>query len=81
MGVDKCTRCGECCYIRINGKKVKCPYLLQVGEKTLCRIYINRLGKHIATVDGKKFYCAMREQVHANYEGCPYNKPEWKMVK
>lgn len=50
-----------------------------VNGKCNCRIYNhpNRLGRVIGQIDGEKFYCWMRERVHKNYKGCPYNRPEW----
>lgn len=77
-----CKMCGDCCYIRKNGKKKRCPNLtLSKTGRNLCRIYKHRIGRKTVRIDGQQFYCSMREKVEQNYQGCPYNRPEWEMIK
>lgn len=73
-----CLNCGSCChFIDEKGKFRKCRYLVRVStEKTVCRIYHNRLGTTIYTQkeSGNKVKCCMREYVKINYPGCPFNQ-------
>ena len=74
----KCLRCGACCYHSLNGKKIKCKFLIILKSgKTFCRIYHqrDRIGK-IIYVDksGKKFICKKRVNVKKNFPNCPYNR-------
>ncbi len=68
-----CNRCGSCCYLRLEGQKQKCKYLVHLRKGTACRIYGNRLGKFIGHFKGKNFYCSLRKDVKFNFENCPYN--------
>jgi hypothetical protein len=63
--IIKCNRCGKCCG--------DCKFLMRVGKITLCRIYHTRLEVEIKT----GIYCNKREDVLKNFDGCPYNRPEW----
>jgi hypothetical protein len=70
----KCIMCGKCCHYILDGKLVKCKHLVRLPSgKTLCRIYKTRLGTSI----GPGRVCAQRERRHENFDGCPYNRPEW----
>jgi len=52
---------------------------MKVGkDKYHCRIYANRLGQEIDRIDDKIIKCIMREDYPHNFEGCPYNRPEWE---
>ena len=76
-----CKRCGICCFFKEDGKTTKkpCRYLIKVGERTICRIYKNRLGKDI----GNGHHCTTREKDKNNYKGCPLNVlyPEKKIIE
>ena len=69
-----CKLCGRCCHLIIDNKlsKKKCKYL--AGK--LCRVFKDRLDRDL----GHGNHCSMRENVHYNYEGCPFNKPEWEDI-
>ena len=59
----------------------KCPHLVNLPSgRTLCRIYNKkeRVGNPIGKVGTQHFKCELRDNVHRNYEGCPYNKEEWE---
>jgi hypothetical protein len=70
-----CFRCGLCCYIELDGKLIKCRYLVQLTKtKTACRIW----GRHLGTLvckdsKGKKYFCAERIVGKRIIDGCPYN--------
>ena len=71
-----CKRCGACCYLYINGLKIKCKHLVIIKPGlTSCRIYKNknRVGKVIMTIDGKNYKCFEREKSTYDFLGCPYN--------
>jgi hypothetical protein len=70
MSIDKCLRCGQCCYAYYKKIKKKCKYLKENNE---CSIYPRRLGALIATIHNKNFYCVMREVSDMDYPNCPYN--------
>lgn len=66
-----CLMCGRCCYKIVDGKEVKCRYLVKLPNgKTLCRIYKTRLGTDI----GDGYRCVNRIDVATQYDGCPYNE-------
>lgn len=71
---SRCQRCGRCCWLRINDKKKKCKYLVVHGTYTSCRIYHKRLGAAIGEIDGKRWYCTLRDRIAFNFVGCPFNK-------
>jgi hypothetical protein len=80
----KCLRCGKCCdeHIKKDGVIVstgkKCPYMIRLANnKTICRIYANRLGHE--TQPGSK--CHMRTDLKFNIPGCPYNQDDWLMIE
>jgi len=83
---DKCLRCGSCCYWVDNGKRIKCRFLMKVGNnKHFCRIYANRLYKKLGNINGKDIICNLRENRHENiylHDGtpCPYNCKEWETI-
>ena len=71
---------GRCCRLRdpetkLPGKK-RCKFLKKIGERYICRIYRTRLGKKL---DDETF-CDDRENIELNYEGCPFNVEERKMI-
>jgi len=71
-----CNRCGSCCHLYIDDKKIKCKHLVYLKNgKTLCRIYNKkkRIGSIIAIYNGKKYFCSSRERSTYDYKGCPYN--------
>lgn len=79
---DKCIRCGACCHYFKDGKLKKCKYLIQIGKsKYHCRIYSNRLGSVIDTLNRIEVMCNYRENRHENFDDCPYNRPEWEKDK
>lgn len=70
--VNKCLQCGACCHFVVDGKLVKCKYLIKYPSgKTRCRIYPNRLGTKIYP----GFTCGLREHDYRIFPGCPYNRP------
>lgn len=73
-----CRRCGQCCYLVIDGKlsSKPCKFLVPIGNNRFaCRIYFaeNRLGHDI----GFGNRCNRRCDVPVNYPSCPYNRKEW----
>lgn len=69
-----CTRCGQCCHI--NG--TRCRFLVKTSSgKTLCRIYRSRVGTIIGKTNGLNVICVNRKDLKLNFNGCPYNRPEW----
>lgn len=88
----ECLRCGRCCWYLKGDRFVKCKYLKynRKHNKTYCAIWskrkfmlengenpvIDRFWNH-----NKKRYdnviCIYRRHMRRNYEGCPYNKPEY----
>jgi len=69
---DLCTRCGQCCRT--------CRYLIRyIDGTTRCLIYKHRLGAMTGVTDVS--FCTYRDDVHVNFPGCPYNKPEWGDVQ
>ena len=69
-----CNRCGKCCRLIINGRITdkKCKHLVTLKSgNTLCRIFKKRIG----TILNDETVCNYREQLDANYPGCPFNKP------
>jgi len=78
-----CRRCGRCCHWEdTDGKLKKCPFLVEFGITTACRIYKDRHHRWIGTrQDGVKIYCHDREDVPTNYPGCPFNRDEWRDLK
>jgi hypothetical protein len=70
-----CLRCGRCCHFIVDGKIVKCRYLIKIGAtKTTCRIFKNRLGVVIGkTEKGERIKCADRKAAQFDYPGCPFN--------
>lgn len=71
-----CKRCGACCYHFIDGKIKKCKFLMRLSSnRTLCRIYDNRLGKVLYN-DKKGFIivCKNRLDVKKHFPNCPYNE-------
>ena len=81
--VDKCLRCGRCCHtIHPETKKVmRCKYLKEDGDKFICSIYKDRLGKAIFYAKNKVGYCSMRKRMCLNLKGCPYNKPNQEVME
>ena len=67
----KCLNCGRCCVVFNGLKWVNCKY--RKGKR--CIIYYKRYNKDL----GYGFKCIMRKDLHLNFPGCPYNKPEWNM--
>lgn len=67
--------CGLCCKLP-NGKDCKHIVRLKNG-KTLCRVYKTRLGRTLAP----GVICGPREMDKNNYEGCPFNKPEYEGIE
>lgn len=69
--MNKCLRCGQCCYINYNKP---CKYLKQIKNKTQCTIYKNRIGTTI-----NRYYliipekCSHRKNSPWDYKNCPYN--------
>lgn len=71
-----CKRCGACCHLYLDGKKIPCRFLVTLNNgKTLCRIYKRkeRIGSVILNKDGKKYFCSSREKSTYDYMNCPYN--------
>jgi len=78
MAEDKinCTRCGKCCYLYIEGKKIKCRHLIKLPfNKTLCRIFNSkkRIGSITHEYGRSVFRCDTRENSEVDFIGCPYN--------
>ena len=71
-----CKLCGKCCNYEVDGVGHVCPNLVTAGQRKLCSIYNspNRVNSIIDTHGKIKIRCAMREDVHKNYDGCPYNE-------
>jgi len=69
-----CNRCGRCCHYLVKGVLTKCRYLIVVGNKTICRIYKNRLGTIIYRDSDITVKCDHRDNIKRDYDGCPYNK-------
>ena len=57
------------------GLKIKCKYLVKIGNFHHCRIYKHkdRINKVLWTIKGHKFYCCERVKSRYDYESCPYN--------
>ena len=78
-----CARCGQCCFLTINGKPNKnfpCPHLWisEDGSWTKCKIWGKReSGIREATPIriGFNNVCYQRKLSKYDYEGCPYNCP------
>lgn len=63
-----CHRCGKCCYFMLlNGRVMKCPFLVRFGKITVCRIYSQRLERIIYSDGINNFKCVPIEMV-----GCKY---------
>jgi len=73
-----CLSCGKCCHWVIDGKVMKCRFLVKRSSgRTHCRIYHHRLGTLLYRYkDGTKRIkiCNIRANAQWNYEGCPNNR-------
>lgn len=68
-----CNRCGKCCYIRHNGAKYVCPFMMKKGDITVCAIYRNRKGAVTAQFGIITYRCFDRKDMPFDFPGCPYN--------
>jgi len=70
-----CKMCGKCCHYEYNGKLKKCKHLVKIKNRTLCRIYKNRIGTVLEILpNGDKIICQERIKIKKHYKGCPYNE-------
>lgn len=92
----KCQRCGLCCFYWKLGRRVKCRHLRynRRTKKTYCKIYTKRKFMlengdnpvidfyfHPELNRRTSVICVYREHRKENFEGCLYNKKEWKNEK
>lgn len=68
----KCKRCGKCCVVfnYNNNLWEPCKHLRgNIGDKTRCTIYPDRLGTYL----GSLTWCKKRFELPYDIPGCPYN--------
>ena len=77
-----CNRCGKCCFVPTgdmydDGSLIlkACKYLIPISDGVYhCRIFKNRLGKHISTdKNGVKYYCNIYNSLKREINGCSIN--------
>ena len=68
----KCTKCGKCCTVLVNGKWEDCPYLIRyMFNRTRCSIYHHRMSAIIAK--DPLMWCIPRFATEWDYPRCPFN--------
>ena len=79
---NKYKRCSKCCTFFADHEWHNCRYLKKFKDgSSYCSIFPNRIGRTIFKAkNGTILKCMWREDVPYNWEGCPYNKPEWSEV-
>ncbi len=84
MEVDKCLRCGQCCFMPDAEGKIStepCRHLVfNEDETTYCSIYESRIGTRLSG----NTVCGLRCKDRFDYENCPYNngdKPVFSVSK
>lgn len=87
--MDKCKRCGQCCYIftrasifkRAEPTNIPCQYLIfNKDGTTTCSVYEDRKKKDLHP-EHSFMVCGERKSAPFDYWGCPYNTGKKPMVK